>query len=380
MRWKRWTATQRTATVEEDAASDSRDHRPTVSSPTGLGASHKSLNMSLNMSDSVWRVDLLASTDTAFGDVKFRHQGPCIRRIGASGTHATRSKGLSLRVKEIECIAQSFSVSRRHLAALSVRALGVGTMASHAMRRESGGNGVDAWTAVQLLCRSLAAPEPARPEGHINTEGDRLAHPALVMNAVLHAYMDDTGATSPTPTVAMPLASTDEARNAELYADEMHSCAWRLAIECVKECELSLAEALFTMHLLLEHPDLFLVLFDVPVPNTLDEVIAQVCRAASPTAAGTVDDNINVGRLWSAFYAAHLFGASASRYDEQLRQSMPPSVAVISMLLGLHEKKPALEAGGCTPHLLKLEVRATVPSLAEVPGLFKDILPPAENP
>ncbi len=83
--------------------------------------------------------------------------------------------------------------------------------------------------------------------------------------------------------------------NEELYGEEMHSCCWRLAIECVKERQLPLAEALFTMHLLLEAPDLYMVLFDAPVPESFDEVLETVCAVAAPSTTGSDLDNCNAG-------------------------------------------------------------------------------------
>jgi hypothetical protein len=192
----------------------------------------------------------------------------------------------------------------------------------------------------------------------------------VLLNAVLEAYL---GTHRPGLDPRFPSAPVNQTLNVELYGDEFQRCVWRLAIECVKDREFSLAECLFVMHMLLEHPDLYMILFDVSVPDSLVEILRDVCYAADYTRKLSPEQTIlNVGRMWAGLYAHRLCGiTTAASYATALHASTTATPAILSMLLGLNETTPPIVAAGCVSYFLDMETKRTTPSIESVPGMLQ---------
>jgi hypothetical protein len=289
------------------------------------------------------------------------------RLVDPRGTNMAEAGALRLTATDLGCVAESFATQRRHLIAVTLHTLSTADAVVTALnlQRNTEPESTFVAMAVKLLGYTSQVSYSVRPQAH---SAPRSAYPFPLLSLVLHAYL---GAASPTVSTELPETPHDPQLMEELYGEEMHGCVWRLAIECVKEHELSLAEALFTLHLLMEHPDLFLVLFETRVPETFEELMSVVCIAAHPASPdGRASSNLNVGRLWSAFYAAHwLFTTDSADYDALLAASTPVTPAALTALLGLNETRQPVVQGGCVPYVLQVETNRMSPALGSIPGL-----------
>ena len=261
-------------------------------------------------------------------------------------------------------VGKSFALRHRHLPAVTLHALRQGC--SYTAATKAGPRDLADATAFIRENLGYAPTIVNDPRDRCDDGARRPHHAAAILNLVLEAYLQlPIIVTEPT----FSESTTHPEVTNELYGEEMHGCVWRLAIECVKERQFSLAEALFTMHFLLEHPDLYLLFFEAECTHGIREVLDTVAAAADPRSSGTSLDNINVGRMWAGLYARRLLFLGEAEYVAALNASTPADPQVIEMLLGLNETQPVVVQGGCTPHLLEIETNRTFVPLCSVNGL-----------
>jgi hypothetical protein len=256
-------------------------------------------------------------------------------------------------MEEVAAAAASFTRRRRHLIAITLRALDV------ANRIEAAAFDDENLTLVAALdVLGLERPTQLCAVLDASAFGGSMGGAACaLLNAVLEAHLSHV-AVDATPRF-LP-AKDDLAMTQELYGDEMQGVAWRLAIECVHEHEYRLAECLFTMHLLLEHPDLFFLFFTAPAPTSLEDILFAVCNAAQPS--DRMCSMVNAGRLWCALYTRRY--QHAERYETALERSTAATPAILAMLLGLTaDPNPNIVAYGCVPYALAMEAESEVPTL-----------------
>jgi hypothetical protein len=185
-------------------------------------------------------------------------------------TSKSSARSVQLLEGDLREVCRSFKARRRHLCAVTLQSL----LSAHSSASKSS-NGV---TSVAGVCQSLGISLSADGAAPIDAAG--------IVNLALQTYAGHRA-----PSMRMSLPDPVAADNStaterdltqlrdELYGNEMNGVAWRLGMQ------FSLAEALFTMHLLIDHPDLYLVLFDAPVPQAPEEVFAAVCAVAADRCA-----------------------------------------------------------------------------------------------
>ena len=162
---------------------------------------------------------------------------------------------------------------------------------------------------------------------------------------------------------AVVMRRTNAAVEQRVYACEMHCVCWRLAIECIKvqDPQLMLAEVLFVLHVLIDCPDLFFVLFSRPPPLTISEVVCVVVEyAMGDPPEGAL---MNPGRLWGTFYGYYLRKLDAASYENLRAKSETPTSNAVCALLGLCGTEPFALRVGCVPYSLRMEEANEVPSV-----------------